>query len=135
MLPLPSNTALSFGVGWDIVSANVYYISLYKCQNLTQDCFENAFHQKILLEILTHLHKYSTHSSTTHCILNSIEVSWSGHIRINKYEGKCKQIKKYNAWMLCISMHENLVTSSLNQKILENTNLYAETHVYEWINK
>jgi hypothetical protein len=55
MLPLPNNTTLNFDGEWDIVSANFWWISLYKCQNLTQDCFENAFHKKTLLEILTHL--------------------------------------------------------------------------------
>ncbi len=38
---LNNNTTLSFGGECNILGANIWLISLYKCQNLEQDCFEN----------------------------------------------------------------------------------------------
>jgi hypothetical protein len=43
------NIVLSFGGEWDIESANIGWISLCKCQNLTQDRIENTFHPKKII--------------------------------------------------------------------------------------
>jgi hypothetical protein len=47
MFHLATTTALSFCGKWDIASANVWWISYCKYQNLTQDYIQKMFLSKI----------------------------------------------------------------------------------------
>jgi hypothetical protein len=71
--------ASSFGREWDLMGANIWWISFYKYQNLTEYCFKNIFHQKSLLKAQTHCqqHKSSLHHSLINYILKFVEVNWS----------------------------------------------------------